>query len=122
MPPEDADAGRLWHVVEAAELVARFVAGRSESDLVTDLMLRSAVERQVGIIGEAVSKLSKTLRDANPHGPWGQVVGTRHRPVHEYDRVGLDVPWRIPAEHVPKLLEQVRPLIPPPPADPLPEP
>jgi len=121
MQPEEADAGRLWHIVQAADLVAQFIAGRVESDLVTDRMLRSAVEREVSIIGEAVSKLSKTIREAHPEVPWAQVAGTRHRLVHEYDRVKLDVLWRIASEHVPKLLEQVRGLIPPPPPETLPE-
>jgi uncharacterized protein with HEPN domain len=73
-------------------------------------MFRSAIERQVSIIGEAVTKLSKTIRDANPQVPWSRVAGTRHRLGHEYDRVDRDVLWRIASVHVPALLEQVRTL------------
>ncbi len=121
MPPEKADPGRLYHMLEAAEAVREFMAGKTVDDLTRDRLLRSAVERQVGIIGEAASKLSKTIRDANPHVPWDKVIRTRPILVHDYDRVQVDTLWRIASEHVPLLIEQVRPLIPPLPPDPEPE-
>jgi uncharacterized protein with HEPN domain len=121
MPPEKADPGRLYHILEAAEAVRRFTAGKSFDASAGDLMLRSAVERQVGIIKEAASKLSTALREANPQVPWDKIIRTRHILVHDYDRVQLDTLWPIVTDYVPSLIEQVRPLIPPPRPDPEPE-
>jgi uncharacterized protein with HEPN domain len=45
----------LWDVREAADAIKRFTQGRSS----TGLMLRSAVERQFEIIGEALSQLTR---------------------------------------------------------------
>lgn len=48
------DAGaHLWDAREAAKLVRVFSAGRSELESNDDLMLRSAIERQLEILGEA---------------------------------------------------------------------
>jgi uncharacterized protein with HEPN domain len=46
----------LWDVREAADSIAAFVQGRSLADYAIDLMLRSAVERQFEIAGEALSR------------------------------------------------------------------
>jgi uncharacterized protein with HEPN domain len=43
----------LWDVRESAEAIATFIRGRTFEDYTKDLMLRSAVERQFEIIGEA---------------------------------------------------------------------
>lgn len=49
----------LWDALHAGRLVQRFV-GETTFDLHdTDDLLRSAVERQLGIVGEALNKLAK---------------------------------------------------------------
>lgn len=49
----------LWDALRAAELLAEFSSGKSFTDYLDDAMLRSAVERQFEIIGEALNNLSK---------------------------------------------------------------
>jgi uncharacterized protein with HEPN domain len=49
----------LWDMREAADAIASFVQGRIFEDYAGDLMLRSAVERQLAIIGEALSQLAR---------------------------------------------------------------
>jgi uncharacterized protein with HEPN domain len=41
----------LWDVREAADAIPSFMLGRSFTDYAEDLMFRSAVERQLAIIG-----------------------------------------------------------------------
>lgn len=54
------DSGKpLWDAQQAAERVARFVAGKSFADYNADDYFRSAVERQFEIIGEALNQLSR---------------------------------------------------------------
>lgn len=53
-----ADARKLlWDARHAAERVARFTLGKSFADYQADEFLRSAVERQLEIIGEALNQL-----------------------------------------------------------------
>jgi uncharacterized protein with HEPN domain len=49
----------LWDVREAADAIAGFMQGRSYDAHVGDLMFRSAVERQLAIIGEALRQLTR---------------------------------------------------------------
>jgi uncharacterized protein with HEPN domain len=51
-------APNLWDARRAAETVTAFVDGRSFEDYCADAMLRSAVERQFEIIGEALNSQS----------------------------------------------------------------
>ena len=44
----------LWDAREAIDAIAVFTSNRAREDFQQDLMLRSAVERQFEIIGEAL--------------------------------------------------------------------
>lgn len=54
----------LWDALHAAELVQDFARGQSFADYQSDAKLRSAVERQFEIIGEALNQLSKVDPEA----------------------------------------------------------
>ena len=49
----------LFDIERAAELVAQFTAGKDFADYEQDDMLRSAVERQFEVIGDALAQLYK---------------------------------------------------------------
>jgi uncharacterized protein with HEPN domain len=49
----------LWDAREAAEVLAAVTAGKSFTDFDSDIVLRSAVERQFEIIGEALAHLAR---------------------------------------------------------------
>ena len=55
-----ADAAKLpWDAHQAALRIERFVAGKGFDDYQQDDFLRSAVERQFEVIGEALNQLSR---------------------------------------------------------------
>jgi uncharacterized protein with HEPN domain len=95
--------------------VRSFVAGRTFEEYAKDLMFRSAVERQVEIIGEAVRGLSDAFKLAHPEIPWRAIMAQRHRLAHQYGEIDDELIWRVATVHVPRLIEQVEP--PAPPAD-----
>ena len=80
-------------------------------------MLRSAVERQIEIIGEAANRVSGTFRDAHPEIPWRKIIAQRHVLAHEYGEVDDGRVWMLANCHVPDLISKVGPLIPPVPPD-----
>ena len=49
----------LYDIREACELIMEFAEGKTLEDYTSDPMLRSAVERQFEVIGEALSQLAK---------------------------------------------------------------
>jgi uncharacterized protein with HEPN domain len=61
MPPRDLRA-YLFDIAEACRLVDEFTRGKSADDYAGDPLLRSGVERQLEIVGEALSQALRPLR------------------------------------------------------------
>ncbi len=94
----------LWDVREAADAIAGFVRGRGFSVYAADLMLRSAVERQLGIIGEALSQLARVDPALAARVPeLRRVIAFRNVLIHGYDRIDDAGVWRIVEGDLPPL-------------------
>jgi uncharacterized protein with HEPN domain len=86
----------LEDVRQAAELILQFTAGKTFDDYDADALLRSGVERQFEIIGEAVNRLSKidpAIVAALPDTP--RIVAFRNILIHGYDVVDNHVVWDV---------------------------
>lgn len=114
MPPDRSDTSALLDMVEAAEGALRHVHGKTRKDYAEQEIVRDAAERKIEIVGEAARRLSKAFVDAHPEVPWRVIMATRHILAHDYDEVDDDIVWRILMVHLPKLVEQLKPLLPPP--------
>jgi uncharacterized protein with HEPN domain len=53
----------LFDVQRAIAAIETFVAGKSSDEFANTLMMRLAVERQFGIVGEALTRLEKVDKD-----------------------------------------------------------
>ncbi len=80
-------------------------------------MLRAAVERNLGIIGEAARRISKELKQEHPEIPWRKIIAQRNVLIHEYDDIDYKEIWAVATFHLPRLIDQIRSLIPPLPPD-----
>ncbi|MFC1705354.1 DUF86 domain-containing protein [Planctomycetota bacterium] len=112
--PKD-DAAFLWDMLDSARAVQRFVAGVTIEAYRADRMLRSAVEREIEIIGEAARGVSSAFEAEHPEIPWKAIVAQRHVLAHEYGAVDNEAIYRVATVHVPELIERLVPLLPPPP-------
>ena len=112
MRPDESDAARLWDMLDASERIARYIKGRNEDEFNADDFFRSAVERQIEIIGEAARHVSAAFKDAHPEVPWRPIAAQRHVLAHEYGEVQPALIWRVAAIHVPALADQLRSLVP----------
>ena len=102
----------LFDINEACELLVRFTAGKTLSDYSADPMLRSAVERQFEIIGEALAQLLRL--NPNLHSrisDSGRIIAFRNRLIHGYSSVADDVVWGILEANLPSLREEVAALM-----------
>lgn len=98
-------AARLWDASEAAKHIRHFVAGKTESDFLGDLLLRSAVERQLEILGEALSRLRRDdLATAQRVPDLDRIVGMRNVIAHEYGDVDYEIVWAAVTNRIPGLL------------------
>jgi uncharacterized protein with HEPN domain len=97
----------LSDILQAIDLIDDFTDSISDyNDYLADLKTQSAVERQLGIIGEAVSKFDKlfpgsTLDNAR------KIVGFRNRLIHAYDAVDSSMIWAIIKKYLGPLKTEV---------------
>lgn len=96
----------LWDARRAAELIRSFIEGRTPSDYVDDPMLRSAVERQFEIIGEALNRLARA-DPAVAHGidDLPRIVAFRNVLTHRYATIDDAIVWEVATERLPRLID-----------------
>ena len=107
MRPRDIRV-HLQDVVTAAAAIATFIGGRTLADYRADLMVRSAVERQFEILGEALSRalrVDPTLQQrlAACRG----AIDFRNLIAHEYDALSAATVWDIACNELPSLAKDV---------------
>ncbi len=102
----------IYDALEAARLVEKFTQGKNFPDYVEDDLLRSGVERQLIIIGEALNRLSQLAPDiASGISNFRQIVGFRNIVVHGYDLVEDETVWGIIKSHLPPLHDELETLL-----------
>jgi uncharacterized protein with HEPN domain len=106
------DAIRLRHMLDAAREVIAFARGRSRADLSSDRMLVLALVKDIEIIGEAAYQISEITRKSLPDIPWDDIIGMRHRLVHAYFDINLDILWQTVQQDIPGLIAALGPLTP----------
>ena len=79
----ESDRIRLLHMLDAAKEALAFASGRERTHLESNRMLTLALIKEVEI-GEAATRVSRELADANPQIPWAKVAGMRNRLIHAY--------------------------------------
>jgi uncharacterized protein with HEPN domain len=102
----------LYDVRQAARHIGDFTAGRSFDAYNADPMLRSAVERQFEIIGEALNKLSKVDPVVASHVPdYQKIISFRNALIHGYSAIQNEVVWGVMETKLPELLAAVERLL-----------
>ena len=113
MPPDTRDPAYLWDMLDASTAVKEFAAGATFQDYARNKMMRSAVERQLEILGEAARRVSQEFKAEHPEIVWRQIVGLRNVLAHEYGDIRQERVWQIVSRDLPALIQQLKPLVPP---------
>ncbi len=75
-----------------------------------DFLRRSAVERKVEIMGEAINRILKIDQSFNlPNAK--EIINTRNRVIHGYDSVTPEFLWGLILLHIPKLKKDVEQIL-----------
>jgi uncharacterized protein with HEPN domain len=89
------------------------ISRASLAEFTADEDLQLAVAHLIQIVGEAASRASEELRESYPAVPWADIVGMRHRLVHDYLRVRIDILWQTATEDIPPLVDILESIVPP---------
>ncbi|KAB2851547.1 MAG: DUF86 domain-containing protein [Hyphomicrobiaceae bacterium] len=102
----------LADAIAAGEAILAFTAGKTRQHYGLDMLLRSAVERQFEILGEAIRRLevldSRLALKISEHR---RIIAFRNLIAHGYDSLDDDVVWQTITEKVPVLLNDARVLL-----------
>jgi uncharacterized protein with HEPN domain len=99
------DLIRLRHMLDAASEAVEFARNSRRKDLDGDRKLTLALVKDIEIIGEAAYQVAEDVRRNLPEIPWDDIVGMRHRLVHAYFDINLDILWKTVHGDLPPLVQ-----------------
>jgi uncharacterized protein with HEPN domain len=105
---------RAWllDVLAAFDLLADFARGKSFEDYAADALLRSGVERQLEIIGEALRVVVHHRPDlATQITDVPAIIAFRNQSTHAYSAIDHRTVWGVLERRVPLLRGEVEPLL-----------
>jgi uncharacterized protein with HEPN domain len=98
----------LSDIIHSIELIEGFTKDlKSYTEYEKDLKTKGAVERHLGIIGEAVNKFLKES-EANELQNASQIISLRNRLIHSYDNIDDSIIWSILTRHLRPLKDEVK--------------
>jgi len=107
------DDAFLLDMLLAARRVLKYAQGLDFQRFENDEVLQDAIVQRIQIIGEAARKISQEFKEEHPEIPWFEIIGMRHRLIHEYFRVISEKVWEVIVKDIPSLIALLEPLVPP---------
>lgn len=96
---------QLQDALEAITAIEGFISSHSVEDFLNSDMLQAAVERKLGIIGEALKKAAEADDEIATVVPeLRQIIATRNRIIHVYDNVDHLILWDVVQSQLPSLM------------------
>lgn len=99
-------ASRLQDIDKAINACINYSKHLPDSTI-SDMAL-DAIERNLGIIGEAVNHLPKDITDRHPEVDWYAIVGLRNFLIHEYFAVDSEIIYEILEKYLKPLQATIR--------------
>lgn len=102
----------LYDVLRAADSIRAFCAGRTYEQYRGDELLRAAVERKFGIVGEALARLQKEDPEIVARVPeHRKIIAFRNIIIHGYASVDDRIVWGVVEADLGALREAVARLL-----------
>jgi uncharacterized protein with HEPN domain len=102
----------LFDIQRACQLITEFTSGMTLPEYAADLKTRSAVERQLEIVGEAIGQMLKLfpeMREEVPQAP--RIIAFRNYLIHGYASVSNQVVWGILESDLPELATKIEEIL-----------
>ncbi len=97
----------LNDICQAIDRIEQYIKNLSFDAFSDDQKSVDAVVRNLEIIGEAASRLPDEFKEKYSEIEWYKVVGLRHRIVHEYFGIDLEIIWQILQKDLPELRQKI---------------
>jgi len=105
---DKGDAVFLEHILDSIDAIELFSKNITKNKLESNRLKRSAIVREIEIIGEAVKNISPNLKKRYKEIEWKAIVGTRDKMIHHYFGVDVNIILDIIRRDLPKLKKQIQ--------------
>jgi uncharacterized protein with HEPN domain len=92
------------HMLDTARRIMAKVQGIDRSRYDADENLRLALVHLVQIFGEATRRVTPETQAQHPAVPWHEIIGMRHKLVHDYLNIDEDIVWAVVTQDIPPLI------------------
>lgn len=97
----------LYDIIDCSKFLLDFTESKTVEDYKNDRAFRSAVERELQIIGEAITQLDRVSpKTADKISEHRNIIGFRNVLVHGYDSLNPDTVWDVVENKLAQLLSQ----------------
>jgi len=97
------DIERLQQIIKAVDKIDRYTEDVDLNGFEDNEMIQDAVFKNLEIIGEAAYKISNELKEMYDHIEWRKIEGLRHKLVHDYYKIDLEIVWNTKSNSLPQL-------------------
>jgi uncharacterized protein with HEPN domain len=104
-PSPEGDAALLLDMLIAARDARSFLEGLDRAAFLASRLHQIAVIRSLEVIGEAAGRVSSATQATHGSIPWREITGMRHRLIHGYAEVSLDLVWTAATERLGPLID-----------------
>ncbi len=101
------DRERLVHMKQAIDKIMKYTEEVDFIEFEKNEMLQDAIFKNLEIIGEAAYKITNETKTLHPNIEWRKIEGLRHRLVHDYCKVDLELVWQMKHKSLPALLRDI---------------
>ncbi|MDD5738949.1 MAG: DUF86 domain-containing protein [Candidatus Pacebacteria bacterium] len=101
----------LQHILDSIEKIEKYLREVSFDTFTQNEMMIGATVRELEIIGEAATNIDKIIKEKYRDAPWSEMIGMRHRLIHEYFGVDIEVVWDTCQNNLPDLKEKISSIV-----------
>jgi len=109
---EKDDGVYLGHMLDTTRKIMLKAGGLPRVQYEDDEDLQMVLAHLVQVLGEAASHVSPVRREQLSEIPWKRIIGMRHRIVHDYMNVDLEILWEVVHRNVPELADALAKIVP----------
>ncbi len=82
-------------ILECIGKIRLYIKGMSFEHFCSDPRTIDAVNRNLGVIGEAANRIPEDIKNNYSSIEWSRIIGLRNILIHDYSNVDLEIIWDI---------------------------